>query len=148
MALTIYPATGWDSFISTADATTVINNLSHHGDQWSALGETDKERYLRIACRYIVNHSVPEEEYPDPMPQCVGEAQALTAANDMANGLSASTGVRQTAQVRREKAGDVEVEYFRGAVYGVPFVPPMAAPCLETNMGFSVSMSQVTLGRA
>ena len=55
MSLTIYPAMGYDSFISLTDADSIISEFSVHYSSWSALTSSEQEVYLRIATDRIMN---------------------------------------------------------------------------------------------
>jgi len=156
MALIIYPTADYDSFVSVADATTTIANLTLHSSVWVALTTGEQEAYLRIACRNIEDHVDQDETpYPDPMTDCVAEAQALMAVQDVVYGFSASTTAQETGAIRKQKVASLEIEYYDSATGGMksaPRVPTMAVPCLEA-LGYvftpSVSgLSQVTLGRS
>jgi hypothetical protein len=156
MALILYPATGADSFISVVDATTVISTLTLHSATWTALTEPDQEVYLRIAYRLIMDGLDTETTpLPDPLPVCVGEAQALIAVQDLVYGFSASTTTDANGAIKKQKAGVLEVEYYdtaTGTKAYAPRIPMMAKPCLE-SIGYIVPtdigrLTQLTLGRS
>lgn len=156
MALNIYPASDYDSFVSVADATLYIEDLTLFASQWGALTTSEKEVYLRIAFRDIDNHVDQDlTPYPDPMPDCVAEAQALMAVQDVVYGFSASTQAQETGAIKRQKVSSLEIEYYdtpTGSVKTAPKIPAMVRPCLE-ELGYvfepSVTgLSQTTLGRS
>ena len=147
MALTICPATGCDSFIGLVDAEQVITDYTLYGDQWSALTDEDQERYLRIAYRLIVDNAA----IPDPIPDCLPQAQALIAANDMFYGISSSQ-ITTTGSTKKEKVGQLEVEYFEpNQPIRKPIIPTLAKGCLESigwYMSTMIGVKQTTLGRS
>lgn len=156
MALTIYPATDYDSFVSMADATTAIDTLTLFTTQWAAITELEREIYLRIACRRIedgIDQTV--NPYPDPMPDCAGEAQALMAVQDLVYGFSASTTTGTIGSLKKQKVASLEIEYYdsdTNSPKNVSYIPALAIPCLE-SLGYDVpaniqGLSQTTLGRS
>jgi hypothetical protein len=152
MALTVYPAAGWNTFIDLADATQVISDYTLYLPQWTAASDEDKERYLRIATAFIVE-GLPE--ITDPAPECLGDAEALIAVQDLVYGFSASTASASLGAIKKEKAGQVEMQYYDtkdGNTEKPPVVPALARACLA-NLGFifpsGVSgLTQMTLGRS
>lgn len=156
MALVIYPTADYDSFITVADATTVIETYTLHATTWNALTVTEQEVYLRIAATDIVQHVDQElTPFPDPMTSCVGDAQALMAIQDVVYGFSASTTVADVGSVKKQKVATLEIEYYdskSNTTKTAPRVPTMAEPCLE-ELGYlftpSVNgLTQSTLGRS
>ena len=152
MALTIYDATGYDSFATIAEADSTVANLTLYSTQWSALDDTTKEIYLRIAFRVIIDGL---EELPEAPPSdCLKEAQALIAINDVITGLSINEETT-TGVIKRQKAGVVEVEYFEpnsDSSGRTVIVPSMALQCLLA-LGWTGNISeggfkQTTLGRS
>ena len=156
MALIIYDDADYDSFISVADATTIIGNLTLYATQWGAITEAEQEIYLRIACRRIED-GIDQEAYPypDPMPACAGEAQALMAVQDLVYGISAGTNTNATGSIKKQKVASLEIEYYDTATATttmVSIIPLMARPCLEA-LGYDVppyisGLKQTTLGRS
>ncbi len=130
MALVIYDATGYDSFCTVAEANTTVASLTLYNTTWTALSDAEKEVYLRIAFRVIVDgfEDITEIENSD----CLKEAQALIAVNDLVTGLSADTEAT-TGAVKKQKAGVVEVQYYEPSSDSsgrTVIVPSMAMPCL------------------
>ncbi len=155
MALIIYPTANYDSFISVEDADTVVSTLTLHEALWSDKDETEKEVYLRIAFRNIDDHvDQTLTPYPDPMTDCVGEAQALMAVQDVIYGTS-TPDTELNGAIKKQKVASLEIEYYdtnTGKVISIPVVPSMAVSCLET-LGYIFSpkisgLSQSTLGRS
>ena len=156
MALIIYPTADYDSFVSVANATTVIASLTLYSTQWTALTDAEKEVYLRIACRDIVDH-VDQDENPfaDPIADCVAEAQSLMAIQDVVFGFSATDSVDETGAIKKQKVSSLEIEYYDTASSSMktaPRIPTMAVPCLEA-LGYEYSpyvagLAQTTLGRS
>ena len=155
MSLIIYPTANYDSFITVADADTVVNTITLYSTQWGAKSNGEKEVYLRIACRNIESHVDTDlTPYPDPFPDCVGEAQALMAVQDVIY----STSTPQTdvnGAIKKQKVASLEIEYYdtsSGKTVNIPVVPAIAVPCLET-LGYIFipsigGLSQSTLGRS
>jgi len=123
MALIIYPSDGADSFISLADATTVITENSLQASQWTALTDANKEIYLRIAYTNITNAISYDLEdlngFLDPLTydaeySCLPKSQAIMAINDIVYQISAEINP-STGLISKEKVGDLEVTYFHGA---------------------------------
>ena len=154
MALVIYPTADYDSFISVADATVVIEAYTLYKTQWSALTVLEQEVYLRISARNIIDHTDPDE-YPDPFPTCVGDAQALMSVQDVVYGFSASTSTDETGAIKKQKVGSLEIEYFdasSGTTKTVSRIPTLAVPCLE-DLGYLFTpsingLTQTILGRS
>ena len=155
MALVIYPTEDYDSFITLVDAVTVAETLTVNASAWTGLTDAEQEIYLRIALRRIEDGVDQDEDpYPDPMPTCVGEAQALMAIQDVVYGISANTQA-ETGSVKKHKVSSLEIEYYDstlGATRMVSVIPEMARPCLE-ELGYDVpptilGLSQSTLGRS
>ena len=155
MALIIYPTADYDSFITVADADTVVSTLTLYDAQWSDKTTAEKEVYLRIAFRNIDDHVDQSlTPYPDPMPDCVGEAQALMAVQDVVYGTS-TPDTDVNGAIKKQKVASLEIEYYdtsTGETVSIPVVPPMAVPCLET-LGYIFTptvggLSQTTLGRS
>ena len=148
MSLIIYPATDADSFITVADATTVIKKYTLDGDKWDAKTLEEQEILLRIAFTDIINHT-DQTTYPDPLPSCVPEAQALMAVHDLVNSISGGA-VGTQAQVKKQKAGPVEREFFelKTLPKSTQRVPEQAKPCLA-SIGYTFpSFGQTLLGRS
>lgn len=156
MALVIYPTADYDSFVSVADATTVIGNLTLYSEQWTALTSTEQEVYLRIACRFIEDGiDTDTYPYPDPMVDCIAESQSLIAIQDVVYGFSASVSNDESGAIKKQKVSSIEIEYYDIASKTskfAPRVPEMAMPCLDA-LGFVAptnisGLSQLTLGRS
>ena len=154
MALIIYPTADYDSFVTVADATTVIAAYTLHSATWIVLTTAEQEVYLRIAARNIIDHVDQEENpFPDPMTDCVADAQALMAINDVVYGFSASIAAEETGATKKEKVGTLEVEYYdTKKSSGISMVPTLAVPCLEA-LGYVFTpnidgLAQLTLGRS
>ena len=113
MALIIYPTADYDSFITVADAKTVIEAYTLYATQWNALTTTEQEVYLRIAARNIIDHVDQETNpFPEIMPTCVGDAQALMAVQDVVYGFSASVATEETGSIKKQKVASLEIEYY------------------------------------
>ena len=147
MALIIYPAQNADSFITVADAKVVIDNYTLDGAKWDAKTLQEQEILLRIAYNDIVDHT-DSTTYPDPLPACVGEAQALMAVHDLVNSISGGA-TSTTAQVKKQKAGPIEREFFelKTVVKSTTRVPDQAKRCLAGIGYIFPAFGQTRLGR-
>lgn len=123
MALILYPTTGYDSFISEADATTLISSYSLQSSQWLALDVPTREVYLRIATSKILSVVSTDTEnlsgYLDPSTyeastSCIPNSCALMAINDVVYQISAEINPN-TGLISSEQVGDLKVTYFHGA---------------------------------
>ena len=152
MALVIYPTDDSDSFVTVADANDYISSLTLNSSDWSLLSDDDKERYLRIAYRDIIDHTDPAT-YADPLPECVGESQALMAVHDLVNNLSSGVVSAPTGPIRKNKVGSIEQEFFHTneRVGDINRVPDGAKACLS-ELGYDstciIGLTQLTLGRS
>ena len=122
MALIIYPIADADSFITEADADTVIAENSVQSATWTALTSTMKEVYLRIATSRILGSvstdASNEDGYLDESiyvaaDSCLPKATALMAIHDLAYGLSSDINPN-TGLISKQKVGDLEETYFHG----------------------------------
>ena len=106
MALIIYPDTGWDSFVSVADADTIIGGFTSDGG-YSALDAAGKEAILKqtaLQIRLCPNIVLPDAVESDlELAQCYLTTHALTT--DMLSFDSADRAVT------KEKVGEIEVAY-------------------------------------
>lgn len=106
--LTIYPLENYDSLISITDANEYAINYSLHNDNWSALSDSQKEVYLRIATNRIVD--VIDITLLTEVTHCMKRSCTLMAIRDLVFGIS--SGVNENVgAITREKVGDIEVEY-------------------------------------
>lgn len=165
MSLIIFPATNSDSFITVADADTIITENVILSADWLALTEATKEVYLRIATSTI--HSVVSTDstnadgYLDELTyvyadSCLHKACALMAVHDLNYGLSSEINPN-TGLVSKEKVGDLEVTYFHGNPLSRvssrktnPF-PPSVINCLNSygaDVTSGSSIKQVKLERS
>lgn len=109
MALTVIPDTNADSFISVADATTIITNYSVHSEQWTTLTVNMQEVYLRIATQNILELITVPSDY-DATTSCLPKACAMIAIHDIANNLSKDVNPN-LGLVTSEKVGDLQITY-------------------------------------
>lgn len=156
MSLVIYPDPAADSFVTLAQADLYISLLTLNHDEWTALTPDDQERLLRIAYRDIIDHTDPKT-YPNPLPICVSESQALMAVHDTVNNISgAAVQTASTGAVKKQQVGSIVQEFYdvntgaktSGRVYRVP---DMAKKCLE-GIGYvfkakTSGLTQTHLGR-
>ncbi len=152
--LTIYPAVGYDSFVSEVDADAVIASYTVDSAQWLALSQGDKEIYLRIATSTIkAGIDLATYPLPDPAPPCLADATALTAVHNLVNGLSASAAAKSAGEVKKQKVGSLEVEYFESGNVSrsTNWIPALARNCLTALHYTFVSgggFKQTLLGRS
>lgn len=105
MALIIYPATGWDSYISLDDANayhTAMGNTGWAGD------DSAKEVALRKGTQYIEMTYAPKAEYLDPMHKNIVASTAEAALRALTSSL-----VQDVApeNVTEETVGPLTVKY-------------------------------------
>ena len=154
MALTLYPDPNADSFIDLTTASETIAKLTLHSAEWEALAPETQEVYLRTSYFYIVGNS-DESLMPDPMYDCVLDAQAVMAARDLVAGITeGETSTSNTGAIKRQKAGSVEREFYDSNINSktVSRVPSAYNTCLE-QIGFVpvinvTGLKQTTLGRS
>ena len=144
MALIIYPDPLADSFVSVAQAGLYISMLTMNGAEWAALPVTDQEILLRIAYNDIIDHTDPTT-YPNPLPICVGESQALMSSHDNVNSISsgiAATSV--TGGIKSQRVGSIAVSYYdsktTSATRSIRRVPNSAYKCL-LDLGYVFASS-------
>ena len=160
MALIIYPTADADSFISVADATTVIATYTLDSASWTALTLSEQEVYLRISYRDIVNHTdiLDTDTNLTAIPDCIPEAQALMASWDVRNGLSVEAATDETGSIKKNKVGSIEQEFYDVATTRydtnrtINRVPTSVVPCLE-DFGYEFTpsiagLTQLTLGKS
>ena len=144
----LYPTTDYVSFITVAEADTIIGAYTLNFSTWDALDDTDKEAYLRIAFS-IINDGL--DTLPDaPVSQCLKNSQALNAVHDVINGISKPLTISQV--VKKEEAGQVKVEYFEPSATATSnsYIHPLSKQCLA-DLGYVFPISgfgQTTLGRS
>ena len=153
--LIIYPDPLADSFVSVAQASLYISMLTMNSAEWLALSVVDQEVLLRIAYNDIIDHSDPTT-YPNPLPICVSEAQALMASHDNVNSIS--SGVAATTvqgAIKSQKVASLAISYYdtksTSTARSVRRVPDSAYKCL-LDLGYAFNSSsekfkQQRLGR-
>lgn len=85
MALTIYNDDGWDSFVTIANADTILtNNIpSTQRTLWEALADTDKEIYLRQATELIRTKITLPYELEDDLQKATAYLANYSVGKDM-----------------------------------------------------------------
>ena len=160
MALILPPDTGYDSFVSVADATTTIEMYTLDAATWAALSASDKEIYLRISTRRIED-GIDEDVYtidPTDIPICLPEATAFLAIHDVVNNISGGASeTSATGAIKKEQVGSIVQEYYdtkssSDSSQSVNTIPSVAYPCLE-SIGFVfvsgiTGLKQTTLRRS
>jgi len=148
MALTVFPTTGYDTFIALADADTYITANSLQSADWLALSDIDREVYLRIQTKNIL-YKIDETLLGTVVIQCLATATAIMAVNDFRNSLSTALD-RNDGLITKEKVGVIEVNYQQHRLNRkVPTVyPKEVRSCLITYGASFPSSSQITLGKA
>lgn len=109
MALTIYPNTDYDSFVSLADTEAIlINNVpSSQLTEWNALTNTDKEILLRQSTLLIAN----KIQIPTTAEVNLQRATAYLAQYSNGKIMTANDGSTGNIKVK-EIVGTVKTEYF------------------------------------
>lgn len=105
MSLTVYPADGWDSYISLADANAYHEAMGNAG--WTG-DDTVKEVALRKGTQYIEMTYAPKAEFLDPMHKNIVAATAEAALRALTASL-----VQDVApeSVTEETVGPLTVKY-------------------------------------
>lgn len=152
MALIIYPTENADSFISVNDAKTVIDTYTLDGAAWGAKTTAEKEILLRVAYIDIVQHTDPTT-YPDPLPDCVPQAQALMAVHDVVNSISGGSvnEIVSNGAIKSQVAGPIKREFYDTkdvSTKTVSRIPAQAQACLSELGYIMARMGQTTLGRS
>lgn len=109
MALIIYPTDSWDSFVTIANADTILtNNIpSTQRTLWDALTDTDKEIYLRQATELIRTKITLPDELEDDLQKATSYLANYSVGKDMTNDDgSGNVKVKNIAQTTIKK------EYF------------------------------------
>ena len=151
MALTLYPATNADSFVSVTDADTYISLNSVHSDQWEQFTTEQKEVYLRIAftrlhgAMQIASDSTqPEPSSYDPTNTCLPKSNAMMAVFDLAYGLSSEINPNTGVVIKERVEGAVEVSYahsgYRNGRVTDPF-PADVKACVKMTYGITLDKS-------
>ena len=147
----VYPLSGFDSYISEADALLLAPNYVN-GALWVALTPALQSAYLLQAFRTIqsLNGFVGPVD-PNPV-GCLAETQFQVALQDVQYGFSAATA--KTQEVKRQKAGPVEIEYFSSAsgITATSAIPAYSEACLKSfgwvgDTSISTGVSTVRLTR-
>ena len=159
MALIIYPAVGYDSFVNILEAQSYIDALTLDGPSWASLPVSTQETLLRVATRTIVSGiDQTLHPLPNPAPVCLAEATALIASHDNVNSLTGgSTATTVSGALKSEKVGSLSVSYYDTKTTGgttgrVYVIPKIAMSCLE-SIGYvfkttSSQFRQERLGRS
>ena len=130
MALIVYPAAGFNSYVSQTEADSIAEDYLN-SSQWNDLSTSEKDQYLMTAFRTI--QLLPGFEGPiDPDPvDCLATAQVEIVLHDLKYQISTTTTPQQ--QVASHSAGNVSQSYFENkSVQPIDSVPDTAYACLES----------------
>ncbi len=133
MALIIYPADNYDSFVSVANANAYIGSYTTFITEWTALTDTQKEVFLRIATDRI-NDIVDSTLLTAS--DCLSKSCSLMAVRDLVFEISSAINPNN-GLISKEKVGDIEVNYYQGQANKVngrntnPF-PSAVVTCLNS----------------
>jgi hypothetical protein len=141
MALTIYPTTDWDSYISLADATTLMPKYVLDMTAWNALNDTQKEFYLVQSSLLIKNKITDPEETSTPLDLQI--ATVFLANYALGNDLTDNDG-KNNVKIK-EIVGVIKTEYFSTAFASNSF--PDYVSMLLNQYGF-ISQSALVLDRS
>jgi hypothetical protein len=125
--LIVFPDPGYNTFVSLAEADAIAENYLLAGE-WQSMRESKRELYLLEAFRTM--HTL--EGFTDPVNDagCLKTAQCEIAFHDAHFGISTSD--PSEAQIARQKAGPVEVEYFeKNGGSTLSKIPATAWDCLK-----------------
>lgn len=116
-------------------------------EPWGALDDDDKGRNIVTATRILLRQPWKVVPTFDAPPDAVRDA-TCEFAGAIANGYDLGTPAAASLQVRRQKAGSVEVEYFRdldGPAYRPPPLPTavwdLIKPLLKSTSGAALPLS-------
>lgn len=107
MAVTLYPATGWDSFVEEAEASTILLNNVPTAQQvdWVALAVGQREVYLRQATLVIKGKITLPETLEYDLKLATAYLANYSIGKDMVDD-------GEKSYIKREKIDDLETEYF------------------------------------
>ena len=128
---------GADTYIELADADTYIANLSDYATAWDALEDSEKEEYLKTATRYLdskymgrfvgelysdtqalsfprIGDDIEGRDITGVYPVNLQYAQAEIAAR-LSNDVDFFEDLARGGDIKREKVGPLETEYFNGS---------------------------------
>ena len=142
MGLIVYPAAGYDSYVSLVDAENTIISYTTFGTQWLALDDATKEVYLRIATARI--NDVIDSVLLNGIDACLSGSCSMMAVHDLVFSISSSVNAND-GLITKEKVGDLEVQYQhsynkRSSRNTNPF-PPLVRTCL---IGYGAEFSSIT----
>lgn len=108
MALIIYPTSGWDSYVSLADAETIVTNNIISPASWNALTNAQKELYLKQSTTLI------RLKITDPLtlttPSDLELATVYLSINSIGIDMMDSDGKENLKRIKID--GAIEKEYF------------------------------------
>jgi len=131
-----FPIRGYNTYVTLSDAQSIAQNYLF-GQSFLALTEEQQSLYILQAFRVIQNlNGFTEPDIGEDI-TCLATAQVEIALQD--NQYQISFRDPKTQQVKREKAGAVEMEYYELPVWvDVDLIPQTARTCLE-SYGATVS---------
>jgi|GEM_PF-4144607 hypothetical protein len=145
MALIVYPAEFYDTFVSISVANGYIGKYSPFNTNWNAVSDTNKEVLLRLATdriNAVIDSSLLEES------DCIKKSCSLMAVRDLVFEISSSINANN-GLVSKEKVGDIEVNYqHKSRANGRetnPF-PSSVVVCLN-SYGASLSLASIATAR-
>ncbi len=143
MAVTIiiYPADGANSFISIADADSIIEASLGYA-QWAALSEDNKARWLIYAYEKI--NVIPTFVPPvDLVGSCLPRANAYLAIYSLSYNLNIVGGEQQ---VRIDKVGTLTTEYFKNEQLDRLTIDEFPIPVVQCLADYGVEESPNLIG--
>lgn len=118
----------YQSFASTDEAATYIGADVRYADQWAALTAKEEGRFLVTATRILLRLAWPTAAPSlDAPPNEVRDATCEFAAAIM-GGYDLGVAPASVLQIKRQKAGTVEAEYFRDFDSPAYQPPPLPQP--------------------
>jgi hypothetical protein len=131
MALTIYPADGWDSYVSETEATALLTAFVINITGWTALTSPQREVYLRQATQVIKGQITDPEE--DTTPNDLELATAYLADYARTTDLFVDSASGNLKRIKIE--GAIEKEFFSKGKASNSF--PSLVSSLLTQYGYS-----------
>ena len=110
--LVVYPSVDFDSFIYLDDANKFIAKNSVFNKQWTELSDENKEVFLRIATKRILD-VIDTNLLTGDTDICLVNATASMAVRDLVFNISSGVNDNKGAIIK-EKVEGIEVQYYHG----------------------------------
>jgi hypothetical protein len=108
MALIIYPATGWNSYVSLTDSETIVTDNVINPASWNALTDAQKELYLKQSTT-LIRLKITDPQ-TDEAPDDLELATVLLSVDSIGKDMNDSDGKENLKRIKIE--GAIEKEFF------------------------------------